>query len=75
MKKFDLKEFSDYLFNASCLHNHSCHLPFHGEHMKRENQVKFIKKNAERLAKEGYELNENDINFLTEHNLLEFRYD
>lgn len=65
------RKFSNSILNASPLHNHSCHLPNHGEHMQRENQEKFIRKNITRLLSEGYKLKELDIQFLTEHNLLD----
>lgn len=64
------RKYTNSILNASTLCNHSCHLPFHGEHMKRENQEKFILKNAERLHKKGYKIKELDMNFLIEHNLL-----
>jgi len=65
------RKYTNSILNASPLCNHSCHLPNHGDHMKRENQVKFIKQNAERLNREGYKLTELDMNFLVEHELLE----
>jgi hypothetical protein len=63
------KPFTNSILNASPLCNHSCHLPIHGEHMKRENQEKFISMNIERLYNEGYKINQLDLNFLAHHGL------
>lgn len=65
------RPFTNSILNASPLCNHSCHLPNHGDHMRRENQVKFIRQNMERLHKEGYRLTELDMKFLKEHQLEE----
>lgn len=65
------RKYTNSILNASPLCNHSCHLPFHGEHMKRENQEKLILQNAKRLHKAGYKLTELDMKFLVEHDLLE----
>ena len=63
------KKYTNSILNATMLCNHSCHLPFHGEHMKRENQEKFIRQNIERLYNEGYRINQLDLNFLAYHGL------
>ena len=64
-------KYTSSIMNSMPLCNHSCHLPFHGDHMKRENQEKFIVMTAKRLHREGYKLTELDMDFLQENNLLE----
>lgn len=65
------RKYTNSILNTMPLCNHSCHLPFHGEHMKRENQEKFIRMTAQRLHHQGYKLKELDMKFLIEHNLLD----
>jgi hypothetical protein len=63
------RKYTGSILNATPLCNHSCHLPIHGEHMRRENQERFIVLNAKRLYREGYKLKQLDLDFIAEHNL------
>lgn len=65
------RRFSSSILNASCLCNQSCHLKIHGWLIQRKQQEWLIGENAKRLNAEGYKLNELDMQFISEHNLVE----
>lgn len=64
-------KYTDSIINASPTHNHKCNIGQHGQMHTRENQERMIKHNLKRLNREGYKLNENDLLFLQEYDLLE----
>lgn len=64
-------KYTNSILNASPVHNQTCNIGEHGRMHTRENQEKMIYINAQRLHKQGYKLNENDLNFIKEHNLEE----